>query len=166
MRRTITKLTEWLFELKFFSFHYWRAPRGPKGVKKSLFFYKWNCFLFALRLPPKDTNFKNHQNWRKMSKEPCFLGLFQKFFNLGAILAHQTSTGMFSGSWRIFWHPWDPCWRVNSRDIWVLRFVLIILCRWRHLADFSLLWKCCPMSALYSRSLKIVVLSVLMATIS
>ena len=49
-----------------------------------------------------------------MSKKPCFLRHFQIFFNLGAILAHQTSTGMFSGSWRIFWHPWEPWVRVNS----------------------------------------------------
>ena len=62
---------------------------------------------------------------------------------------------MFSGSWRIFWHPWDPWGHVNSGDIWVLRFFLIILRRWRHLADFSLVWKCCPMSALWSRKLVI-----------
>jgi hypothetical protein len=105
---------------KFFPL--WRAPRGPMGVKKSHFlFYKWNWFPFTLRLTPKDTNFKN---LKKCQKKPCFLRLFWIFFNLGAILAHQTSTGMFSGSWRIFWHPWD------------------------RLADFSLLWKCCPMSAL------------------
>ena len=42
------------------------APPGVPGVSKNhIFFYKWNCFPFALRLPPKDTNFKNHQNWRK-----------------------------------------------------------------------------------------------------
>ena len=113
------------------------------------FFHKWNCFPFALRLPLKDTNFKKHQNWRgKSQKKPCLLRPFQMFFNLGAILAHQTSTGMFSGSWRIFWHPWDPWGRINSGDTRVLRFVLIILWWWRRLADFSLLRKCCPMSAL------------------
>ena len=30
------------------------------------------------------------------------------------LLAHQTSNGMFSRSWRIFWHPWHPWERVNS----------------------------------------------------
>ena len=38
----------------------------------------------------------------KMSKNPCFLRYFQIFFSFGAILAHKTSTGMFSGSWPIF----------------------------------------------------------------
>ena len=32
---------------------------------------------------------------------------------------------MFSGSWRIFWHPWDPWGRVNSGDTRVLRFVTV-----------------------------------------
>ena len=80
----------------------------------------------------------------KMSKKNCLLGLFRIFFNLGAILAHQTSTGMFSGSWRIFWHPWDPWGRINSGDIWVLRFVLIVLWRWQRLVDFSLFIKMLP----------------------
>jgi hypothetical protein len=55
---------------------------------------------------------------------------------------------MFSGSWRIFWHPLDSWGRINSGDIRVLRFILIIFWRWRRLVDFSLLWKCCPRSAL------------------
>ena len=41
-------------------------PQGSQGCQKiTFFFYKWNCCPFALRLPLKDTNFKNHQNWRK-----------------------------------------------------------------------------------------------------
>ena len=68
-----------------------------------------------------------------MSKNPCFLGLFQIFFNLGAILAHQISTGMFSGSWPIFWHPWG---RINSGDTRVLRFVFDFFACQRPLADF------------------------------
>ena len=123
MRRTITKLTEWLFELKFFSFHYWRAPRGPKGVKKSLFFYKWNCFLFALR---KTQTSKAIKIEAKCQKKNCFPRLFWIFFNFGTILV------------RIFWHPWDTWGRVNSGDARVLRFVLIILWWWHRLADFSL----------------------------
>ena len=66
-------LSQWLFGLKKNSIHYWHAPRGPRGVKKSYFiFYKWNCFPFALRLPQKDINFKNHQNWRKNVKKTLF----------------------------------------------------------------------------------------------
>ena len=30
---------QWLFGLKKSSFHYWRAPRGPRGVKKSHFIF-------------------------------------------------------------------------------------------------------------------------------
>ena len=92
-----------------------QGSQGSQGGQKITFFsYKWNCFPFALTLPPKDTNFKNHQSWRNNVKKPCFLTLFRIFFILRAILAHQTSTGMFSGSWCIFWHPWDPWGRVNS----------------------------------------------------
>ena len=61
------------FRHYFCSNLYGSAPRGPRGVKKSdFFFHKWNCFPFALRLPPKDTNFRNHQNWRKNVKKTLF----------------------------------------------------------------------------------------------
>ena len=73
---------------------------------------------------------------KKMSKKPCFLGLFWIFFKLGAILAHQTSYCMFSGSWRIFWHPWDPWRRINSGDTRLLRFVFDFFACQRPLADF------------------------------
>ena len=71
-----------------------------------------------------------------MSKKPCFLRLFWIFFKLGAILAHKTSCCMFSGSWRIFWHPWDPWGRINSGDTRVLRFVFDFFACQRPLADF------------------------------
>ena len=71
-----------------------------------------------------------------MSKKPCFLRLFWIFFKLGAILAHQTSYCMFSGSWGIFWHPWDPWGRINSGDTRVLRFVFDFFACQRPLADF------------------------------
>ena len=55
---------------------------------------------------------------RNIQKSPRKQGLFDisssilmVFWSLclsGAILAHQTSNGMFSGSWPIFWPPWDP----------------------------------------------------------
>ena len=50
---------------------------------------------------------KNHQKC-------LFLTVFLIFFNLGSILAHQTSLSLFSGWWRIFWHPWVPWRRLNS----------------------------------------------------
>ena len=71
-----------------------------------------------------------------MSKKPCFLRHFWIFFKLGAILARQTSCCMFSGSWRIFWHPWDPWRRINSGDTRVLRFVFDFFACQRPLADF------------------------------
>jgi hypothetical protein len=71
-----------------------------------------------------------------MSKNPCFLRHFRIFFNLGAILEHQTSNGVFSGSWRIFWHSWDPWGRVNSGDISFLVFVFDFSVWQHHLADF------------------------------
>ena len=74
---------------------------------------------------------------KKMSKNTCFLRHFQIFFNLGAILAHQTSNGMFSGSWRIFWHPWDPWGWIHIENIKVLAFVFDISEWWRPLQLFS-----------------------------
>ena len=71
-----------------------------------------------------------------MSNKLSFLGLFWIFLNLGAILAQQTSTGMFSGSWRIFWYPWDLWERINSGDTRVLRFVFDFFACQRPLADF------------------------------
>ena len=63
---------------------YGSAPRGPRGVKKlDFFFHKWNCFPFALRLPPKDTNFKNHQNWRKNVKKTLFSLTFLNLIHFG-----------------------------------------------------------------------------------
>ena len=36
------------------------VPQVSQGCQKIIFFfYKWNCFSFVLRLPPKYTNFKN-----------------------------------------------------------------------------------------------------------
>ena len=115
-------------------------PQESKGCQKITFFFsQMKVFSFCAKIAPKRHKLKKTiRIEEKMSKNPCFLRLFWIFFNFGAILARQTSTGMFSGSWRIFWHPWNPWGRINSRDIWVLRFVLIILWRWRHLANFSL----------------------------
>ena len=71
-----------------------------------------------------------------MSKNTCFLRHFQIFFNLGAILAHQISNGMFGRSWRIFWHLWHPWGHINSGDISFLVFVFDFSVWQRHLADF------------------------------
>ena len=48
--------------------------------------------------------------------------IFQRLCLLEAILAHQTSNGMFSGSWLIFWHPRDLWGRIhidlNKNSVW------------------------------------------------
>ena len=118
-------MPQWLFGPEKISFHYWSAPRvsRARGVKKyHCFFHKWKCFPFA---PKRHKLKKTIKIEEKMSKEPCFLRYFWIFFNFGVILAHQTSTGIFSRSWCIFWHTWDPWGRINSGDIWVLRFSFV-----------------------------------------
>ena len=57
-------------------------PQGSQGCQKiTFFFYKWNCFPFALRLPPKLQ--KPSKLKKKCQKNPCFNRLFWIFFNLG-----------------------------------------------------------------------------------
>ena len=42
--------------------------------------------------------------------------VFSSLFSFGSILAHQTSSGMFSEWFRFIWHPWGPWGRVNSGE--------------------------------------------------
>ena len=149
LSRNVLLITQPVWTLFLFK-SIWTRSQGSQGCQKiSFYFLQMKLFFFCAKIAPKRHKIQKPSKLKKKcQKKPCFLRLFQIFFNLGAILALQTSTGMFSGSWRIFWHPWDPWGRVNSGDTRVLRFVLIILWRWRRLADFSFLWKCCPMSAL------------------
>ena len=102
--------------------------QGSQGCQKITFYFlQMKLFSFCAKIAPKRHKLQKPSKLKKKcQKKPCFLRLFRIFFNLGAILAHQTSTGMFSGSWRIFWHPWDPWGRINSGDTRVLRLVLII----------------------------------------
>ena len=137
-----------------------RAPKGPKGIvavwtqktffpllirpqgsqgcqKITFFFLQMKVFSFCAKIALKLYKLqKTVKIEEKSSKKPCFHRHFRIFFNLGAILAHQTSYGMFSGSWPIFWHPWDPWGRVNSGDISVLIFVIDFSVWQSHLADF------------------------------
>ena len=111
--------------------------RAPRGVKKLDFFLQIKLLSFCARIAPK-----RHKLWKivkiekKMSKKPCLFKNFWIIFDLGAILVHQTSNGMFSRSWRIFWHPWHPWGRVNSGDISFLEFVFDFSVWQHHLADF------------------------------
>ena len=129
---------QWLFWPEKNSFLYWSTPMGPRSVKNSHFFLQMKVFSFCAKIDPKRHKLKNPSKLKKKcQKNPCFLRLFWIFLNFGAILAHQTSTGMFSGSWSIFWHPWDPWGRVNSgNNFWgvqtatVRRTFLEALCLW------------------------------------
>ena len=90
------------------------SPRpGSEGSQNIRFFLQIKVLISCAKIAQIGTNFENHQNWKKN----CFLRHFPIFFNLGAILAHQTSIGMFSRSWRIFWHHLHPWGHVNSGDI-------------------------------------------------
>jgi hypothetical protein len=112
-------------------------PQGSQGCQKIGFFLQIKLLNSCAKIAPKRHKLQKLSKLKKkMSKNPWFLRLFQIFFKLGAILAHQTSNGMFSGSWQIFWHPWGPWGRVNSRDISFLIFVFDFSVRQRHLADF------------------------------
>ena len=44
------------------------------------------------------------------------LMFFSSLFSFGLILAHQTSSGMFSEWFRFIWHHWGPWGRVNSGE--------------------------------------------------
>ena len=150
MRRELgTQITQPVQTLFLFK-SIWIHPQGSQGCQKITFFFlQMKVFSFCAKIALKLYKLqKTVKIEEKSSKKPCFHRHFRIFFNLGAILAHQTSHGMCSGSWPIFWHPWDLLGRINSGDTRVFRFVFIILWWWRRLVDFSLLWKCCPMSAL------------------
>merc|ERR1711894_186429 len=79
-------------------------PQGSQGCQKITFFFsQMKVFSFCAKIAPKRHKLKKPiKIEEKMSKKPCFLRYFHIFFNFGAILAHLTSTGMFSRSWRIF----------------------------------------------------------------
>ena len=96
------------------------APPGCRGprVSKHTFFLQMKLFSNCGKIAPKKHKFpKTIKIEERISKKLWFLWLF----NFGAILAHQISTGMLSGSW-ILWHPWDSWECVNSEDTRVLRF--------------------------------------------
>ena len=79
----------------------WIRPQGSQGCQKIRFFFsQMKVFSFCAKIASKRHKLqKTIKIEETMSKNPCFLRLFQIFFNLGAILANQTSTGIFSGSW-------------------------------------------------------------------
>ena len=116
-------------------------PQGSMGCQKITFFSQMKVFSFCAKIASKRHKLqKTIKIEETMSKKPCLHRLFQIFYNLRAILAHQTSTGMFSGSWRIFWHPWDPWGWIHIGNIKILAFVFDFLydrATWRIFSLFS-----------------------------
>jgi hypothetical protein len=97
---------------------YMDRPPGILGVSKNQILQR-KLLSSCAKIAPKRQKLWKSSKLKKSQKKP----VFQKFFNLGAILAHQISNGMFSGSWRIIWHPWGPWGRIHIDDIKVLVFV-------------------------------------------
>ena len=65
-----------------------------------------NLEVWCANIEPKLHNLqKTVKIAKKIINETFFLTVFQRFCNLGSILAHQTSKFEFIGSWCIFWHP-------------------------------------------------------------
>ena len=105
-------------------FSIWIRPQGSRGYQKmrqdplNMLFEVW-----CANIAPKLKNI-----WKCLRKQVFFdiffpiLTVFRSLCLSGAILAHQTSNGMFSGSWRIFWHPWDLWGRIhidlNKNSVW------------------------------------------------
>ena len=96
-------VSQWPYELKKNLSTNDASPGVPGGVKNQNFFFTQKVLSYCAKIAPK-----NHQYWKKCQKKLFFSRPFQIFFNLGAILAQQTSNGTFSGSWCIFRHPGTP----------------------------------------------------------
>ena len=117
---------------------------------------------FAANFQPKLNELHKHlQNQQKLSKYAGFLIIFCAFFNFGLILAAKQIMVVILRSFRLFWYPWHPLEWLSSGDIWVLRFVLIILLQWRRLADFFISIKMISHITFMLRSFDFVILSLL-----
>ena len=92
---------------QFVSFHYWCAPRGARGVKKSGQ-PNWSpCWwVGGLRF---SQNWRNCEKPSKLNKncqkKTCFLKVYPILFKLGWTLALKLTKGIFSLDFLIFWHP-------------------------------------------------------------
>ena len=117
---------------------------------------------FAAIFQPKLNELHKHlQNQQKLSKYAGFFVIFCVFYNFGLILAAKRIMVVILRSFRFFWYPWHPWGRLSSGDIWVLRFVLIILLQWRRLADFFIYIKMLSHITFMLRSFDFVILSLL-----
>ena len=119
---------------------YMDALPGVLGVSKNQnLSLQIKPLSFCDRIAPKRHKLLKIVKSEKNVKKPCFLRVFWIFFNLGAILAHQTSNGVFSGPWHIFWHPLDPWGWIHIEYTKVLVFVFDISECWRPYNFFQLI---------------------------
>ena len=83
---------------------YMVAPLGVPGVSNNqIFFLEIKLLSSCAKIDPKRQKLrKSVKIEKKNCQKPCFLITFQIFCNLGSILAHQTSNGVFSGCRNIF----------------------------------------------------------------
>ena len=137
--------THWDFELFSSSNHIsplLNRPQGCQGCQKNRKDLRITTTIrFAANFQPKLNEWhKILQNQQKSWKYAGFLVIFQIFFKFGWKLAAKRIMVVNLRSFRFFWHPWHPWGWLSSGDIWVLRFVLNILLKWRRLADFFQVW--------------------------
>merc|ERR1739836_180220 len=73
-------------------------PQGPQGCQmKQNDSLNMPLEVWCAKIDPKLNKLeKTIKNEKKLIKNVCFLKVFQFFFKLGSILAHQTSKSMFS----------------------------------------------------------------------
>ena len=88
----------------------WIRPHRSQGCQKTRFsFSQIKQLSFCANIAPKRHKLqKNIKIEKKCKKNPCFLRVFQIFFILGPILAHQTSNTVFSEPWTTSRHTRDP----------------------------------------------------------
>ena len=128
-----------------------KEPQRPKVI------YAW--YLFALIFS---------QNWRdcKISSKStriikiCFLGIFQILCNFSWKLAQKPTKVWTLRYFQFFWHPWHPWGWLSSGDTWVLNISL----QWRNLAEIFSFIKMIFHVSFIILVLKIVILSVAIAT--
>ena len=90
----------------------------------------------------------------------CFFGIFQILCNFSWKLAQKPTKVWTLRSYQFFWHPWHPWGWLSSGDTWVLNISL----QWHYLAEILSFIKMIFHVSFIILVLKIVILSVAIAT--